>query len=346
MKKAVKVGNLTIGGGNDIVIQSMTNTKTTDVDATLAQIDRLYRAGCELVRCSVPDRESAAALREITAQSPIPVAADIHFSSELAILSADAGAAKIRINPGNIGDRSKVAYLAAYLKERSIPIRIGVNGGSLDAKYKNLPLPQAMCQSAMEHVRLLEECKFDQVIVSAKSSNVRAMIQAYRLLDRACDYPLHVGVTEAGTFRRGLIKSAIGIGGLLADGIGDTIRVSLTDDPAEEIVAAIDILKACDLWKNPYAEVISCPTCARTCIDVKGLAEQVEELCEHIPKRIKIAVMGCVVNGIGESKGCDLGIAGGKEKSALFANGVLLKTVENQRLMEELKKLIDRYEGQ
>lgn len=345
MKKAIRVGNLTIGGGAEIVVQSMTNTKTRDVDATLAQIDALYRAGCQLVRCSVPDLESASALREIAASSPIPVAADIHFSSELAIASADAGAAKIRINPGNIGDGAKVAYLAHYLKERSIPIRIGVNGGSLDAKYKDMPLPQAMCASAMEHVRLLEDNGFDQIVISAKSSNVKAMIEAYRLIDKACDYPLHVGVTEAGTYTRGLVKSAIGIGSLLVDGIGDTVRVSLTDDPVKEIYTAIEILKACDLWQKPYAEIISCPTCARTCIDVKALAEQVDELCRDIPKRVKIAVMGCVVNGIGESQGCDLGIAGGKEKSALFEDGKLLETVPNDRLLSRLKELIEAYEG-
>ncbi len=320
MKKIVKVGNLNIGNGQ-VTVQSMTNTLTSDIDGTVAQILNMEKAGCDIVRCSVPDSQSAIALKEIINQTHIPVVADIHFDYKLAIKSADSGVSKVRINPGNIGDFNNVKYLANYLKERNIPIRIGVNGGSLDKKYIGQPLAEAMKNSAMEHVMLLESCNFDDIIISCKSSNVKTMIEAYRLIDKACNYPLHIGVTEAGTLKTGMIKSCVGIGALLCDGIGDTIRVSLTDDPIKEVYAGIEILKACDLYNKPYAQVISCPTCARTMIDVAGIANQVEELCQNVNKNIKIAVMGCVVNGIGESQGCDFGIAGGKEKSALFADG-------------------------
>lgn len=342
MKKTVQIGDLVIGDGN-ILVQTMTNTKTSDIDKTVEQILRAEKAGCDIIRCSVPDQNSAKALKEITKQINIPVVADIHFDYKLAIMSADNGAAKIRINPGNIGEVEKVRYLADYLKERKIPIRIGVNGGSLDKKYENLPLATAMTKSALEHVNLLEECNFDDIVISVKSSNVRTMIKAYRMLDKSCNYPLHIGVTEAGTYQKGLIKSAVGIGSLLLEGIGDTIRVSLTDDPVKEVYAGLDILKALQLYNKPYAEVISCPTCARTEIDVKGLAESVEKLCLNVKKNIKIAVMGCVVNGIGESKGCDFGVAGGKNKSAIFSEGQLLETVDNKEILPKLKKLIEEF---
>ncbi|MEG2413943.1 MAG: flavodoxin-dependent (E)-4-hydroxy-3-methylbut-2-enyl-diphosphate synthase [Clostridia bacterium] len=342
MKKVVKVGNLLIGNGA-ITVQSMTNTKTSDIDGTVAQILQLENAGCDIVRCSVPDEKSALAIKEIVRQVNIPVVADIHFDYRLAIMSADSGVAKIRINPGNIGDLSKVKYLASYLKEREIPIRIGVNGGSLDKKYSGLPLAQAMCESALEHVRLLESCNFSDIIISAKSSNVSEMIKAYRMLDKACDYPLHIGVTEAGTFRQGLIKSSIGIGALLCDGIGDTVRVSLTDEPVKEVYAGIDILKACDKYAKPHVEIISCPTCARTEINVKDIALQVEEMCKNVNKNIKIAVMGCIVNGIGESQGCDFGVAGGKDKSAIFENGKMLKVVPNKDIFVSLQELIEKF---
>ncbi len=343
MTKIVKVGNVEIGGGQ-ISVQSMTNTKTKDVDATVAQIAKLQEAGCDIVRVSVPDKESALACRQIVEQTSIPVVADIHFDYRLAIASADSGVSKIRINPGNIGDISKVKYLASYLKERNIPIRIGVNGGSLDAKYRDMPLAKAMCESALEHVRILEECNFDDIVISAKSSNVAAMIQAYRLIRSECDYPLHIGVTEAGTYTKGLIKSSIGIGSLLCDGIGDTIRVSLTDDPVKEVEAGIEILKACDKYSKPYAEVIACPTCARTNINVQEIASKVEELCKNVRKNVKIAVMGCVVNGIGESKGCDFGVAGGVGKSALFAKGELIESVDNDQILPRLAKMIEEFE--
>ncbi len=342
MTKIVKVGNLNIGDGS-VVVQSMTNTKTRDIDGTVAQILELEKAGCELVRVSVPDKESALAIKPIVEQIHIPLVADIHFDYRLAVMSADNGISKIRINPGNIGNLDNVKYLAHYLKERQIPIRIGVNGGSLDKKYENLPLEIAMKESALEHVRLLEDCGFDDIIISAKSSNVTKMIKAYRLLAEACDYPLHIGVTEAGTYTRGLVKSAVGIGSLLVDGIGDTIRVSLTDDPVKEIYAGIEILKAVDKYNKPFAEVIACPTCARTNINVKELAEQVEKLCQNVQKNIKIAVMGCVVNGIGESKGCDFGVAGGVGKSALIVNGKVVETIENEQILPRLRQLIEEF---
>lgn len=342
MKKIVRVGNYNIGDGS-ITIQSMTNTLTSDIDATVTQINALANVGCDIVRCSVPDKESAIAIKEIVKQVAIPVVADIHFDYKLAILSAQNGVAKVRINPGNIGDLSNVKSLASCLNEIKIPIRIGVNGGSLDKKYNDKELALAMQLSALEHIQLLEDCNFNNIIVSAKSSDVATMIRAYRLINSACNYPLHIGVTEAGTTKAGMIKSAVGIGSLLCDGIGDTIRVSLTDDPINEIYGAIQILKACDKYDKPYAQIISCPTCARTMIDVKGIADEIEELCKNVHKNVKIAVMGCVVNGIGESKGSDFGVAGGKEKSAIFANGELLETVDNSKILHKLKEMIEKF---
>ncbi len=342
MKRTVRIGAMSIGGDGAIVMQSMTNTKTSDIDATVAQIARLHAAGCEIVRCSVPDEKSARAMREIVAQSPIPIVADIHFRCDLAIRSADAGVAKIRINPGNIGAHDKVRYLADYLRERSIPIRIGVNGGSLDPKHAHLPAAQALAASAMEHVRLLESCGFYDIVLSAKSSDVATTVQTYRLLDKQCDYPLHVGVTEAGTYTKGLVKSAVGIGALLLDGIGDTIRVSLTDDPVKEIHAAEEILKACGRYPHPYAEIVSCPTCARTCIAVKELADQVEQMCAGVHKKIKVAVMGCVVNGIGESHDADVGVAGGQDRSVLFVRGNKVAVVDNAEILPRLRALIEQ----
>lgn len=342
MTRKVKIGKITIGGGEKIAVQSMTNTKTSDIDATVAQLAALEKAGCDIARCSVPDNASAEALREIAASTSMPIVADIHFDYRLAVKAADAGAAKIRINPGNIGDESKVEYLAKYLKEREIPVRIGVNGGSLDKKYKNIPLAEAMCESALEHVSLLEKHGFYDIVISVKSSDVVNTVKAYRLLTSKCDYPLHVGVTEAGIYEKGLIKSAIGIGSLLCDGIGDTVRVSLTDDPVKEVFAAKEILKAVNRYDGAYAEVVSCPTCARTCIDVQGIATQVEEYARKLDKSVKIAVMGCVVNGIGESEGCDVGVAGGKDKSVIFREGKIIATVPNSEILNALIKEIDR----
>lgn len=342
MTKKVRIGNIVIGGGERIAVQSMTNTKTTDVEGTVKQLAALQAAGCDIARCSVPDSASADALAEIVKSTTMPIVADIHFDYRLAVKAADAGAAKIRINPGNIGDESKVGYLAKYLKERNIPIRIGVNGGSLDKKYEGLPLDEAMCESALEHVALLEKHSFYDIVISVKSSDVVNTVKAYRLLSQKCDYPLHVGVTEAGIYEKGLIKSAIGIGALLCDGIGDTVRVSLTDDPVKEVYAAKEILKAVGRYDGAYAEVVSCPTCARTCIDVQGIATKIEEYARTLDKSVKIAVMGCVVNGIGESKGCDIGVAGGKDKSVIFREGKIIATVNNDEILGELKRQIDK----
>lgn len=342
MTKSIRIGNIVIGGGAKIAVQSMTNTKTSDVEATLRQLREFEQAGCDIARCSVPDEASAVALKEIVANCKMPIVADIHFDYRLAIKAADAGAAKIRINPGNIGSQDKVDYLAKYLKERSIPIRIGVNGGSLDKKYEGMPLDVAMCESALEHVAILEKHGFYDIVISVKSSDVANTIKAYRLLSQKCDYPLHVGVTEAGIYEKGLIKSAIGIGSLLCDGIGDTIRVSLTDNPVKEIYAAKEILKAVGRYDGAYAEVVSCPTCARTCIDVQGIATEVEKYAASLDKSVKIAVMGCVVNGIGESKGCDIGVAGGKDKSVIFKEGKIIATVENDKILQSLIREVDK----
>lgn len=338
MTRKIKIGNVFIGGGERVAVQSMTNTKTTDVEGTLAQLARLQAAGCDIARCSVPDEASAKALKSIVAGCGMPIVADIHFDYRLAIASAEAGAAKIRINPGNIGDKSKVDYLARYLKERGIPIRIGVNGGSLEKRFQGLPLDDAMVESALAHAKLLEDCGFYDTVISVKSSDVVTTVSAYRKLAAKCDYPLHVGVTEAGIYEKGLVKSAIGIGALLCDGIGDTIRVSLTDDPVKEIHAANEILKALDMYSGDFAEVVSCPTCARTCIDVKGIATAMQEFASSLDAKLKIAVMGCVVNGIGEGKDSDIGVAGGKDKSVIFKNGEIVRTVPNDEILSALQQ--------
>lgn len=340
MTKEVKIGNVAIGGGNRIAVQSMTNTKTTDIDNTVKQILELEKAGCDIVRSSVPDKESAFAFKEIVKAINIPLVADIHFDYRLAVLAAENGASKIRINPGNIGSSDKVKYLADCLNERNIPIRIGVNGGSLDKKYDSYEsLPLAMCESALEHVHILENANFDNIVISVKSSDVRNTVEAYRLLSKRCDYPLHLGVTEAGVYEKGIVKSAMGIGALLLDGIGDTIRVSLTDKPVEEVYAGRNILECAGLM-NDYVEVIACPTCARTNIEVERYARAITDMTKDIRKPLKVAVMGCVVNGIGESKGADLGVAGGKGKSVLFRHGEILRTVANEDILDELMKMI------
>lgn len=337
----VKIGSVSIGDGERIAIQSMCNTKTTDIDASIAQILQLERAGCDIIRLAVPDKESALAIKHIVDAVHIPVVADIHFDYKLAIMSAESGVHKIRLNPGNIGDDEKVKYVADFLKERGIPIRIGVNGGSLEKEFATLPLPEAMCQSALKHVRLLQDADFNDIVISVKSSNVRDNIEAYRLLKKLTPYPLHVGVTEAGVYEKGVIKSAIGIGSLLVDGIGDTIRVSLTDDPIKEIETAKLILESLDMGE-PHVEVVSCPTCARTNIDVKRLAQEVIDATRDIRKNVKIAVMGCVVNGPGEASRCDFGIAGGKERSAVFVEGKVITTVDNTELSQTIKDFIDK----
>lgn len=341
--KVVKVGNILIGGGNDIIIQSMTNTPTTDVEKTVNQIKKLQEEGCQLVRVTVNTEKAAKKIKEIKEKIDIPLVADIHFDYRLALLAIENGIDKLRINPGNIGSDEKVEIVVKKAMEKGVPIRIGVNSGSLEKtileKYGK-PTSDAMVESALYHMRLLEKFNFTDIIISLKSSNVKMMVEAYRKLAKLCNYPLHLGVTEAGTAFQGTIKSAIGIGSLLVDGIGDTIRVSLTEDPVEEIKVAKEILKVLGL-KEVGVEIVSCPTCGRTEIDLIGLAHQVEKEFEKVDKKIKIAVMGCVVNGPGEAKEADYGVAGGKGVGVLFKKGEIIKKVDEGDILKELKKLIE-----
>ena len=344
--RVVKAVNVLIGGDNPVVIQSMCNTDTRDVSATVSQIKDLEKAGCEMVRVAVPDMIAAQAIGKIKEQISIPLVADIHFDYKLAVEAMAQGIDKIRINPGNIGSKEKVRIVADMAKEKGIPIRIGVNSGSLQKdllkKFGGHVTPEAMVESALSHVKILEECDFRDMVISIKSSNVPFSIEAYSLLSQAVDYPLHLGITEAGTVYSGTVKSAVGIGSILAMGIGDTIRVSLTGDPTEEIKAAKEILKSLELRKFGV-EMISCPTCGRTQIDLISLAQQVEEKCRNINKDIKVAVMGCAVNGPGEAREADIGIAGGHGEGLIFKKGEILKKVpENElldTLMEEIEKL-------
>ena len=337
LTKQINIGGVPVGGGAPIAIQSMTNTDTRDAKATLAQIRALAEAGCDIVRCAVPDKTAAEALREICAGSPIPVVADIHFDYRLALAAIEAGVDKIRLNPGNIGGMSRVQAVVKACQARNIPIRIGVNSGSLEkeilAKY-GAPTAEALVESAMGHVQMLEACGFDDIVISMKSSDVNTMIDAYRLCAQQCSYPLHLGVTEAGTERMGLIKSAIGIGSLLHDGIGETIRVSLTEDPVKEIKAARDILKC--IGKRGGPQIVSCPTCGRTRIDLVKTAKEVEAALENVDKDIKVAVMGCVVNGPGEAREADIGIAGGDGCAMLFRKGTVLRKVAEEDIVPEL----------
>ena len=321
--KTVYVGSLPLGGGNPVLVQSMTNTDTRDVEATLRQIRALADAGCDLVRVSVYDDACARAVRKLVDGSPVPLVADIHFDHKLAIQAAENGIAKLRINPGNIGGEKNVRELAACAKTHHIPIRIGVNSGSVEkdilARYGG-PTAEGLVESALNHARMLEKAGFDDIVLSMKASDVRLTVDTYELASRSCDYPLHVGVTEAGLPGQGTIKSAIGIGSLLLRGIGDTIRVSLTGDPVPEAKAAWDILRALNL-RRKGVQLVACPTCGRTCINVKGIAERVEEELKDITIPMKVAVMGCVVNGPGEAREADIGIAGGKGCGALFVKG-------------------------
>ena len=341
--KVVKVGNILIGGGNDVIIQSMTNTPTTDVEKTVNQIKKLQEEGCQLVRVTVNTEEAAKKIKEIKEKIDIPLVADIHFDYRLALLAIENGIDKLRINPGNIGSDEKVEIVVKKAMEKGVPIRIGVNSGSLEKtileKYGK-PTSDAMVESALYHMRLLEKFNFTDIIISLKSSNVKMMVEAYRKLAKLCNYPLHLGVTEAGTAFQGTVKSAIGIGSLLVDGIGDTIRVSLTEDPVEEIKVAKEILKVLGL-KEVGVEIVSCPTCGRTEIEMIGLAHQVEKEFEKVDKKIKIAVMGCVVNGPGEAKEADYGVAGGKGVAVLFKKGAVIKKGDEGEILKELKKLIE-----
>ena len=343
MTKKIFVGGVPIGGGAPVSIQYMTNTPTDDVEATVAQIRRLAAAGCQIVRVAVPNMAAAKAVGAIKEQIDLPLVVDIHFNYKLALECIEAGADKVRINPGNIGEPERVRAVANACARKNIPIRIGVNGGSLEkpllAKYGGVT-PQAMVDSAFGHIALLNRYDFDDICVSLKSSHVPVTMQAYQLMSQQSDYPLHLGVTEAGTTRMGTLKSAVGIGGLLGLGIGDTLRVTLTADPVEEIYAAKDILKAVGLRKDG-PDLIACPTCGRTKIDLIPLAKAVEERLKDVKKPITVAVMGCVVNGPGEASAADVGIAGGNGFGMLFRHGQVLKKVPQEDLLDELMALID-----
>ena len=343
MTRQILVGEVPIGGGAPIAIQSMLNTKTTDVEGSLAQIRKLAAAGCQIVRLAVPNREAAEKFAEICKASPLPLVADIHFDYKLALLAAEGGAAKIRINPGNIGGEENVQAVVAACKEKHIPIRIGVNGGSLDKKLLEKyghPSAEALVESAFQHLELLEKYSFYDTCVSMKSSNVPTMVAAARLFRSKCDYPIHIGVTETGPVRMGLMKSAMGIGALLLDGIGDTIRVSLTDDPVEEVYAAKDILKAAGLRKEGV-NIISCPTCGRTQIDLIGLVNRVDAALKDCQKPITVAVMGCIVNGPGEAREADIGIAGGDGCGMLFEKGRQICKLPYDELLPALLERIE-----
>lgn len=337
--KTVKIGDRVIGGGNPILIQSMTNTKTEDVKATVDQIQALEKAGCDIIRCAVPTMEAAAALREIRKQITIPLVADIHFDYKLAIAAIEAGADKIRINPGNIGSTDRVRAVVDAARERSIPIRVGVNSGSLEKEIVERDhgvTAAGIVESALRQTAVIEDMGYDNLVISIKSSDVLLCTEAHRLLASQTNYPLHVGITEAGTLLSGNIKSAIGLGMILSQGIGDTIRVSLTGDPREEVKSAKLILRTLGLRKGGI-EVVSCPTCGRTKIDLIGLANQVESMVEDIPLDIKVAVMGCVVNGPGEAKEADIGIAGGKGEGLLIKKGEVVRKVPEDQLLSVLR---------
>ena len=343
MTRQILVGGIPIGGGAPVVIQSMLNTKTTDVEGSLEQIARLAEAGCQVARLAVPDMEAARGFARICRRSPLPLVADIHFDYRLAIAAAEGGAAKIRINPGNIGGEDRVKAVVDVCKLRKLPIRIGVNGGSLDKKLLEKyghPTAEALVESAFQHLHLLEKYDFYDTCVSMKSSHVPTMVAAARLFREKCDYPIHIGVTETGPVRMGLMKSAMGIGSLLLDGIGDTIRVSLTDDPVEEVYAAKDILKAAGLRKEGV-NIISCPTCGRTQIDLIGLVNKVDEALKDCQKPITVAVMGCIVNGPGEAREADIGIAGGDGCGMLFEKGQQIEKLPYDKLLEALLKRIE-----
>lgn len=345
--RQLKLGSVRIGGGAPIAVQSMTNTDTRDVEATLGQIKRLHDAGCEIVRVAVPDETAARALRVIHDASPIPVIADIHFDYRLALMALEAGLEGLRINPGNIGERKNVEMVVDAAKARGAVIRVGVNSGSVEKRLLEQyggPTPQAMVESALGHVRILEEHGFYDTKISIKSSSVLNTIECYRLLSQRCDYPLHLGVTEAGGVLRGAIKSSVGMGVLLSEGIGDTLRVSLTAAPEEEMTVAWELLRALGL-RQRGPEIISCPTCGRTEIDLIGLAQEVERRLRTENAPIKVAVMGCVVNGPGEAREADLGMAGGRDKGIIFRKGEVIRSVRGQEtllaaFMEELDKLL------
>lgn len=341
--KKIKLGNIFLGGDAPIAVQSMTNTDTRDVAATINQIKELEKSGCDIIRCAVPDLSAAEAIKDIVKGISIPLVADIHFDYKLALESMKNGVSALRINPGNIGSKERVKMVANYAKDKGIPIRIGVNSGSLEKDILNKygsPTANALCESALRHVEILDESDFNDIVISIKSSDVNKMIESYRLVSSKCNYPLHLGVTEAGTVWRGTIKSSIGIGTLLNEGIGDTIRVSLTGDPLDEIKVGREILKATGNLKEGM-EFVSCPTCGRTQINLIKIAEEVESRLASVNKNIKVAVMGCVVNGPGEAKEADIGIAGGNGEGLIFKKGVIIKKVKEENLVDELLKEIE-----
>lgn len=342
--RQIRIGSVSVGGGAPISVQSMTNTQTSDVDATVAQIGRLEAAGCEIVRVAVPDEPAAKALGEIERRAHIPVIADIHFRHDLALAAIEAGVDGLRINPGNIGSRQGVAAIARAARGRRVPIRIGVNAGSLEHAILNRfgrPVPEALVESALSHVRLLEDEDFRDIKISVKASNVADTIASYRMLSEKVDYPLHLGVTEAGTLLAGAIKSAMGIGALLAEGIGDTMRVSLTADPVKEVRAGFEILANLGLRERPFPEIISCPTCGRRGIDVEGIACRIERRLEGVRAPIKVAVMGCAVNGPGEAREADVGIAGGNGRGVIIRRGEVVRTCSEDCLEDELMREIE-----
>lgn len=342
--KEIKIGGVVVGGDAPIIVQSMTNTKTADVKSTVAQIKSLEDAGCEIVRVAVPDEDAAKALASIKEGIKIPLIADIHFQHNLALMALDAGIDGLRLNPGNIGSIEKIKKVAAKSKDLGVPIRVGVNSGSVEKdlldRYGS-PKPEALVESALRHVKILEDLSFYDIKISVKASSVLDTIFAYRLLSKKVDYPLHVGVTEAGTLLCGAIKSALGIGTLLQEGIGDTIRVSLTADPVDEIKAAYEILASLGLRKRPFVEIVSCPTCGRTEIDIEGLVARLERRLKGIKAPLKVAVMGCVVNGPGEAREADIGIAGGGGKGVIIKKGKILRTCAESELEDELMKEIE-----
>ena len=344
MKREVNIGGVKIGGNNPVAIQSMCNTDTRDVNATVNQILKLEEAGCEIIRVAVPDMEAAEAIKKIKEQIHIPLVVDIHFDYKLALESMKNGADKVRINPGNIGSKERVKAVVDMAKAGGIPIRIGVNGGSLEKnlleKYGSVTA-DALVESALGHIAILDELNFNDIVVSIKVSNVPKMLEAYRKFNAISDIPLHVGVTEAGTVRSGTIKSAVGIGALLSEGIGDTIRVSLSADPVEEVYAAYDILRILELRKSGV-EFVSCPTCGRTQIDLISIATEVEKRVAKLDKHIKVAVMGCAVNGPGEARDADIGLAGGKGECLIFSHGKILRKVPEAVAVEELMKEVEK----
>ncbi len=344
VSRKIKVGGIHIGGGEKIAVQSMLNKPASDIEASVRQAVALERAGCEIIRAAVPDMEAVKLIAALKESVSVPVVADIHFDYRLALESLEAGVDKIRINPGNIGSMERVKAVADACLRRSVPIRIGVNSGSLEkellAKYGS-PCAEALAESAMRHVAMLEQCDFNDIVISIKSSTVATMINAYELVSERCDYPLHLGVTEAGTHNMALIKSAVGIGSLLLRGIGDTIRVSMTDDPVKEVEAGFDILKAIGL-KTDCPDIVSCPTCGRTKIDLIGLANEVEKRLRDCKKSIKVAVMGCIVNGPGEAREADIGIAGGDGVALIFKKGEIICKVREEEALDRLMQEIDK----